>query len=159
MLKIEKKDAFKDASFDVFARYTAISNQFLIMNNGKILNDAKCSVFKTFDSGDWAVRGTESGQVVLFKILDDHGLLAKSWDGHFNSVNAIAVPISENGFYTAGNDGCICYYSLSTLKMESWNAHSAPIISLYLSKGVSLQNSCVWSLSLDKKCKVLVICC
>jgi len=151
---MEKKDPMRDVGFDVFSRYFALSKQFLIMNHGKILNDAKCSVFKYFDSGDWAVRGSASGQVVLFKILDDQGLLAKSWDGHFNSVTAIAVPIAENGFYTAGNDGCICYYSLSTLKMDSWNAHSAPIIGLHLSRGISLQNSCIWSLSLDKKCKV-----
>lgn len=125
------------------------------MNDNKILNDAKCSVFKYFDSGDWVVRGSETGQIVLFKILDDEGLLVKSWDGHFNAVSALAVPINENGFYSAGNDGCICYYSLSNLKMISWNAHSAPIIGFHLSRGISLENSHVWSLSLDKKCKVI----
>lgn len=125
------------------------------MNDNKILNDAKCSVLKCFDSGDWIVRGSETGQVVLFKILDHEGLLVKNWDGHFNAVNALVVPINENGFYSAGNDGCICYYSLSSLKMNSWNAHSAPIIALQLSRALSLENSHVWSLSLDKKCKVI----
>ena len=94
------------------------------------------------------------GQILLFKILNEQGHLVKSWDGHFNDVKVLEVPINENGFYSAGSDGCICYYSLSTLKMTSWNAHSAPIIGLVLSRAISVENSLIWSLSLDKKCKV-----
>ena len=154
VLKVIKNDAFKSVSFDIFSRSCGISKQFLIFNDSKMINDLNCNVFKLFDSGKWAVRGTVTGQVSLFKILNDQGHLVKSWDGHFNSVNCISVPINEHGFYTAGNDGSISYYSLASLETSSWNAHSAPILDLHLSRGIYLDSLFIWSLSLDKKCKM-----